>query len=137
MLKNANIGLTIVQSKDGGKYHAVKTQRIRESVSDGDWVQHLRKVVEPIRKEIFAIHDEEKTAMSDLTIDPPQLPYNKLRVLLTFLCHGKPEFRDISLPMDTLCQQVILNKKTTRDALRIKPLDILETKSATAFSTIH
>ena len=77
-LENANIGLTIVQSSDGGKYTALKTKRLQAILPDSDWVQLLRKVVEPIRNEIFEIHEMEKPAMSDLCTESSPLPYSKL-----------------------------------------------------------
>ena len=114
-LENANIGLTIVQSSDGGKYKALKTKRLQAIIPDSDWVQLLRKVVDPIRNEIFEIHEMEKPAVSDLCTESPPLPYHKLSLLVTYLCHSKPDFRDIPLPLDTMCQQIILNtKKSSR-----------------------
>ena len=49
--------------------------------------------------------------MSDLCTSPPDLPYNKLSFLMTYLCNGRPDYRNIPLPLDTMCQQVILNTK--------------------------
>ena len=46
LLQNSNIGLTIVQSKDGGKYRALRTERLEEIVSDSDWIQLLRRVIQ-------------------------------------------------------------------------------------------
>ena len=86
LLQNSDIGPTIVQSKDGGKYRALRTERLGEIVSDSDWIQQLRRVIQPVRKEIDEIHNMEKPSMSDLCTSPSALPYNKLRLLLKYLC---------------------------------------------------
>ena len=121
-LKNANIGLTVVQSTEHGKYTVMKTNSIREIIPDSDWIQLLRKVVEPIRDEILELHALEKTGMSDLCIDPPLLPFKKLSVLITYLCYGNPDFSDLPLPLDTICQQIILNTKKTYQRQSVKSI---------------
>ena len=57
---NADIGLTVVQSKSGGKYKVFKTSRLAAVITDVEWCHMLRKVVEPIREEIFQVHKMEK-----------------------------------------------------------------------------
>ena len=114
-VETADLSLTVVQSSDRGKYRAFKTQRLRSIISDSDWVNHLRHVVEPIRQEIFEIHKLEKPAMSDLSTDWSPLPYPKLRFLMSYLCHGQPNDRNIPLPLEIMCQHIILNtNKTSR-----------------------
>ena len=110
--KAHNIGLTVIQQlTECGRYTAVKNETLSSNIPDSDWVQVLRKIVEPIREEIFEIHQIEKPAMSDLSGHPCPLPYNKLRLMITLLCTGKPEFQNISTALDTMCQQIILNTK--------------------------
>ena len=57
---DADIGLTVVQSKSGGKYKVFKTSRLAAVITDVEWCHMLRKVVEPIREEIFQVHKMEK-----------------------------------------------------------------------------
>ena len=111
LLKEANMGLTVIQPSEGGKYTAVKTKRLQSIIPDSDWIQLLRKVVEPIRDEIFEIHDMKKHAMSDLSTEFCPLPHNKLSFMMTLFCNGEPDFKNIPLPLDTMCQQIILNTK--------------------------
>ena len=63
----AGIGLSIVQPSDGGKYRAFRTTQLMSMIPDSDWVQNLRSVIEPVRHEIFAVHDMDKPEMSDLS----------------------------------------------------------------------
>ena len=108
-LQSADIGVTVVQPAKGGKYSAIKIKRLESVIQNSDWIQLLRKVIEPIRKEIFGVHEVEKSAMSDLSTDRSSLSYMKLRFSITYLCHGKPDAREIPLPLDTICQHIILS----------------------------
>ena len=104
-IETANIGLTIVQNRQDGKYRALKTNRIESVMTVTEWGQPLRKVIGPIRDEITEIQKMEKPDMSDLCTNPPPLPYKKLSVLMTYLCHGSPKFEQISLPKDTFIKR--------------------------------
>ena len=120
-LQSADIGLTVVQPVKGGKYKAIKTKLLESVLQNSDWIQLLRKVIEPIREEIFGVQKVEKSAMSDLSTDQSSLSYIKLSFLITYLCHGKPDTRDVPLPLDTICQQIILNtnkRASTRKTIR-------------------
>ena len=61
---NADIGLTVVQSKSCGKYKVFKTSRLAAVITDVEWCHMLRKVAEPIREEIFQVHKMEKVFLS-------------------------------------------------------------------------
>ena len=106
---NADIGLTDVQSTSGCKYQAFRTSRIAAVIQDAEWCQMLRKVVEPIREEIFQVHKMEKSSMSDLSLESSSLQYKKLEFLIIYLCHGKPDANYLRLNLDTICQQIVFN----------------------------
>jgi hypothetical protein len=55
-LKEADVELTMIQMGKSTKFHAVKTERLKTIIPDSDWIQILRKVVEPIRDEIIEVH---------------------------------------------------------------------------------
>ena len=69
----------------------------------------LKKVVEPIRKEIFQVRKMEKSSMSDLSLELLSLQYKRLGFLNTYLCHGKADANYLLLNLDTICQQIVLN----------------------------
>ena len=106
---NAATGLTVVQSTSGGKYKAFKTSRLAAVITDAEWCQMLRKVVEPIREEIFQVHKMEKSSMPDISLESLSLQYKKLGFLITYLCHGKPDASYLPLNLDTICQQIVFN----------------------------
>ena len=117
-LETADVVLAVIQTEKRSKYIAVKTERLKTIISDTDWIQLVRKVVEPIREKIIEAHCMKKPHMSDL--EP--VPYQKLKFLITFLCLGKPEVGNVRLQLETICQLIVFNSKQftrtnrTRDA---------------------
>ena len=83
--------------------------RLAAVIPDAEWCQMLRKVVEPIREEIFQVHKMEKSSMPDLSLEPLSLQYKKLGFSITYLCHGKPDANYLPLNLDTICQEIVFN----------------------------
>ena len=42
--------------------------------------------------------------------------------MITYLCYGNPDFSDLPLPLDTICQQIILNTKKTYQRHSVKSI---------------
>ena len=80
----------------------------------------LRKVVEPIREEIFQVYKMGKSSMSDLSPGSLSLQYKKLGFLITYLCHGKPDTNYFPLNLDTICQKNHFQYKQTSTIVEIK-----------------
>ena len=66
----------------------------------------------PVREEVLKIHSTQKPSLSDLNAgEQSSLNHPKLSLLLTLLCHGKPDYINVSTPIRTLCESVIYNTK--------------------------
>ena len=87
-------------------------------IPDSDWMNLVRKAVNPIRQEIIAVHQMEKPHMSDL--QSWKMPYPKLKFFIRLLSFGKPEVRNVCLPVDAICQQIIFNSKQFSRTSRTK-----------------
>ena len=101
------------------KYKAFNTSFLAAVIPDTEWCQMLRKVVEPIREEIFQAHKMEK---SDLNLESLSLQCKKLGFLITYLCHGKPDANYLPLNLDATCQQIVFNtnKQTNKQSFSIQ-----------------
>ena len=108
-LEDANLGLKIVQTTKSGKYVAVKNDILKILESESDWVQLIKRVVDPIRSEIIEIQKSHKPSMSDM--QPWEIKCPKLKFLVSFLCLGDPEITNLPLSLETICQMIIYNSK--------------------------
>ena len=117
---NAHICLTVVQSTSGGTYKVFKTSPLAAVIPDAEWCQMLRKVVEPIREEIFQVYKMGNSSMSDLSLESLSLQYKKLGFLITYLFHGKPDANYLPLNLDTICQKNYFQYKQTSTIVEIK-----------------
>ena len=106
---NADVGLTVVQSTSGGKYQTFNASHLVAAITDAEWCQVLRNVVEPISEENFQIHKMKKSSMSDLSQESLSSQHKKLGLLITDLYHGKPDANYLPLNLDTICQQTVFN----------------------------
>ena len=100
---NADVGLTVVQSTSGGKYQTFNASHLVAAITDAEWCQVLRNVVEPISEENFQIHKMKKSSMSDLSQESLSSQHKKLGLLITDLYHGKPDANYLPLNLDTIC----------------------------------
>ena len=83
-------------------------------MSNSDWIQHVRNLVEPnIWDKISEMYKIKKSVIPDLCTKSHPLPHHKLSLLMTLLCTGKSSFRNVLLALDTIYQQIILNTKKT------------------------
>ena len=65
-LNASDIGLSVIQAEKCSRYVAAKKESLEKIIPDSDWINLIRKVVNPIRQEVIAAHRMEKPHMSDL-----------------------------------------------------------------------
>ena len=69
----------------------------------------LRKVIEPVRDEIFS--RKPTPELSDLDASQSSMNSHKLNILVSLLCHNSPKVDKLSKPLNTISELIQMNSK--------------------------
>ena len=103
-----DLGVSIIQKSWNIPYQVLRKSTFKVSLATIDWCDLLRNVVDPIRAEI--LERPLPSDMADLEVGE-EVTVNKLNMLITLLCDKDPSCVNLSNPLETICQMIVMQTK--------------------------